>query len=209
LVVRYCGGVGLGIQPIYDNRFPKGIHYVVMQQSPPVLSSIASRARPLGFETLNDGARASIRLSSTACLALVRRYGPCSLPLREDRDSSLTVSAVCHTLLDRSGPCPVNAPPQNGQGQQHADADEKPHHLAQPVPPPVGGGRLPPALAAKLAAIARWLPEFDDVAHCPSLPFDAAKSSRNRRPDFPCGSRAGRGEPGTARDPRHPRRRHP
>lgn len=33
MVVRYFGGVGLGIQTIYANRSLKGIHYVVMQQS--------------------------------------------------------------------------------------------------------------------------------------------------------------------------------
>jgi hypothetical protein len=38
--VRYFGGVGLGIPPIYDNRFLKGIHYLVMQQSPNDLKSI-------------------------------------------------------------------------------------------------------------------------------------------------------------------------
>lgn len=32
--MRYFGEVGLRIPPIYDNRFLKGIHYLVMQQSP-------------------------------------------------------------------------------------------------------------------------------------------------------------------------------
>ena len=32
--MRYFGGVGLGIPPIYDIRFLRGIHYLIMQQSP-------------------------------------------------------------------------------------------------------------------------------------------------------------------------------
>jgi histidine phosphotransfer protein HptB len=44
--VRYFGGVGLGIPPIYDNRFLKGIHYLVMQQSPYKLRDAISMVRP-------------------------------------------------------------------------------------------------------------------------------------------------------------------
>ncbi|WP_260610697.1 hypothetical protein [Sphingomonas sp. IC081] len=62
--MRYFGGVGLGIRPIYDIRFLKGIHHLVMQQSPAGLSGrlgdftvrYAGPARPRGHRIIVEDA---------------------------------------------------------------------------------------------------------------------------------------------------------
>jgi hypothetical protein len=62
--VRYFGGVGLGIPPIYDNRFLKGIHYLVMQQSRRQAKALA------GIQASRLALVATTIISENLCVAL-------------------------------------------------------------------------------------------------------------------------------------------